>query len=222
MTKALNTILVGAPGSGKGTQAKRIEEQFGLPQISTGDMLRAARRAGSPLGKQAAEYMDGGKLVPDELIIGLIEERLKADDCGGGFVLDGFPRTLPQAEALAEMLKKAALEIAKVIVIDVPEEDIVGRITGRRSCKDCGAVYHVQFSPPKAEGVCDSCGKDALYQRSDDTEDKVRVRLKAFADQTGEVIPYYEGLGVVERVDGARKPAEVYESIKAVLEAARA
>lgn len=221
MTKALNTILVGAPGSGKGTQAKRIEADFSLPQISTGDMLRAARRAGTPLGKQAAEFMDAGKLVPDSLIIGLIEERLKEEDCKGGFVLDGFPRTLPQAEALSEMLDAAGLKIESVVVIDVPEEDIVGRITGRRSCKECGAVYHVSFSPPKVEGVCDNCGATALYQRSDDTEEKVRVRLKAYADQTAAVIPFYEGKGVVSRVNGAQKPAAVYEETKAVLEAAR-
>lgn len=217
MTKRMNTILVGAPGSGKGTQAKRIEASFALPQISTGDMLRAARRAGTELGKQAAEFMDAGKLVPDSLIVGLIDERLKEKDTEGGFVLDGFPRTLAQAEALKATLDKAGLEITHVVVIDVPAEDIVGRITGRRSCKNCGAVFHVSFSPPKVDGVCDSCGKSELYQRSDDTEEKVRVRLDAYEAQTGEVIPFYEKLGVVTRIDGSRAPDIVFENIKEVL-----
>ena len=213
-----NLILVGAPGSGKGTQAQRLVEQFGIPQISTGDMLRAAVRAGTSLGMEAKKLMDAGKLVPDDVIIGLIEERLKQDDTRKGFVMDGFPRTVAQAQALDRMLDRSKTRLDRVVVIDVPDELIVERITGRRSCKSCGAVYHVKFSPPKKEGVCDRCGSDQLYQRDDDTESAVRVRLKAFADQTAAVIPHYQKQGLVARVDGTKSPDDVYRGVLACFE----
>jgi adenylate kinase len=214
----MNLILVGAPGSGKGTQAQRLVDQFGIPQISTGDMLRAAVRAGTSLGVEAGKLMDAGKLVPDDVIIGLIEERLKAEDTKKGFVMDGFPRTVAQAQALDRMLDRSGTRLDRVVVIDVPDELIVERITGRRSCKSCGAVYHVKFSPPKREGICDRCGSDQLFQRDDDTESAVRVRLKAFADQTAAVIPHYQQQGLVARVDGARSPDEVYRGVLACFE----
>ena len=207
-----NLILVGAPGSGKGTQAQRLVEKLGIPQISTGDMLRAAVRQGTQLGVEAKKFMDAGKLVPDDVIIGLIEERLKQSDAKKGFVLDGFPRTVAQAQALDRMLGATETKIDKVVVIDVPDDLIVERITGRRSCPKDGTVYHVKFSPPKKEGTCDKCG-GPLIQREDDTEKAVRVRLKAFADQTAAVIPHYEKQGLVARVDGAKSPDEVYRGV---------
>ena len=215
---SINLILVGAPGSGKGTQAQRLVEKLGIPQISTGDMLRASVRQGTELGLAAKKFMDAGKLVPDDVIIGLIEERLKEADAKKGFVLDGFPRTVAQAEALDRMLAETGTRIDKVVVIEVPDELIVERITGRRSCKNCGAVYHVKFSPPKKDGVCDKCGASQLYQRDDDTEKAVRVRLKAFADQTAAVIPHYAKQGLVAKVDGSKSPDEVYRGVLACLE----
>jgi adenylate kinase len=209
--------LVGAPGSGKGTQAQRLVEQYGIPQISTGDMLRAHVREGTKLGLEAKGFMDAGKLVPDQVIIGMIEERLQKADAKKGFVLDGFPRTVAQAEALDGMLEATKTRIDKVVVIDVPDELIVERITGRRSCKNCGAVYHVKFAPPKGT-VCDKCGSDQLYQREDDTEDKVRTRLKAFADQTAAVIPHYQKKKLVARIDGARSPDDVYRAVQREVE----
>lgn len=214
---SLNLILVGAPGSGKGTQAHRLVEKYSIPQISTGDMLRAAVRDGTELGKEAKKFMDAGNLVPDDVIVGLIEERLKQGDTDKGFILDGFPRTLAQAAALDGMLEKTGTDLHRVVVIEVPDEVIVERITGRRSCKNCGAVYHVKFSPPQKDGICDKCGSDQLYQRSDDTEEKVRVRLDAYADQTAAVIPHYEQKGLVRRVDGNRSPDEVFVGILEVL-----
>lgn len=208
-----NLILVGAPGSGKGTQAKRLIEEFGLTQISTGDILRQAVRDETPLGLEAKGYMDRGELVPDGLIVNLIKERLAAGGLEKGWILDGFPRTLPQAESLAGTLSALDAKISKVLVIDVPEEDLVARITGRRSCKSCGAVYHVRFSPPKAEGLCDACGGE-LYQRADDSEEKIRTRLVAYNAQTAEVIPYYQQSSAeVLRIDGSRSPDDVYQAV---------
>ncbi|MBI2372949.1 MAG: adenylate kinase [Deltaproteobacteria bacterium] len=211
---AKNLILVGPPGCGKGTQSARLLEVHGLPQISTGDILRQAVRDQTPLGLEAKGYMERGALVPDRLIIGLIEARLGPKDTG--FVLDGFPRTLAQAEALSEMLSRLGREITRVFVFDVQKDVIVDRISGRRSCERCGNVHHVRFSPPKVEGTCDRCG-GALVQRPDDTEQKVRVRLEAFDSQTAEVIPYYARLGIVRRLDGERPPDEVFSVISAAL-----
>jgi len=208
-----NLILVGAPGSGKGTQAKRLVEELGVPQISTGDILRAAVRDKTELGNKAQGFMDSGKLVPDDLIIDLIRERMKQDDAQAGFILDGFPRTVPQAEALDALLEEAERPLAQVVALDVPREDIRDRITGRRSCANCGAVYHVSFSPPKQEGVCDRCGAAQLYQRDDDKPEKVDVRLDAYEAQTSLVIPFYEKQGIVRHVDGNRAPDVVFDDI---------
>lgn len=174
----MNIIMLGPPGAGKGTQAKMLVEKFGIPQISTGDMLRAAVAEGTELGKKAKEYMDKGQLVPDEVVIGIVEERLKKSDCEKGFILDGFPRTVPQAEALDKILEKMGKKIDYVINIVVPDVEILKRLTGRRTCKQCGAMYHVIYNPPKQEGVCDKCGGE-LYQRDDDKEETIKNRLKS-------------------------------------------
>ena len=164
----MNIMLFGAPGAGKGTQAKFIIEKYGIPQISTGDILRAAVKEGTPMGLEAKQFMEAGKLVPDSTIIGIIKERLSMDDCKKGFILDGFPRTLAQAEALEVLMKEMGIKLDKVISLNVPDELIVGRVTGRRVCKDCGASFHVEFNPAKKDGVCDLCGGE-LIQRKDDT-----------------------------------------------------
>jgi len=213
MTK-INVVLVGAPGSGKGTQAQKLIADLGLVQISTGDILRSAVKAGTELGQRAKRYMDAGELVPDDLIIGLIRERMREDDVGNGVILDGFPRTVAQAEALDALLRDLGEPLTRVVAIDVPRDAIKRRITGRRSCRDCGAVYHVEFSPPATDGVCDRCGGTDLYQRDDDTEAKVDVRLDAYDRQTAQVIPYYEAQGLVGRVDGDRPPEDVYAEVR--------
>ena len=215
-----NLMLIGPPGSGKGTQAKRLETQYALPQISTGDILRAAKRDGTPLGKKAQVYMDKGWYVPDDVMVGIMKDRLAQDDTKAGFLLDGFPRTLAQAEALDAMLTDIGTELTRVIVIDVPDELIVERTTGRRNCRRDCAVYHIRFNPPKVPGKCDRCG-DELYQRADDQEEKVRVRLEVFGTQTAPaVIPYYERQGLVARVDGTGGPEDVFRAIAAIVEEA--
>jgi adenylate kinase len=213
-----NLMLVGPPGSGKGTQAKRIEAKLGLPQISTGDMLRAAKQAGTELGRRAQVFMDKGGLVPDDLVVGIIRERLAEGDTGAGFVLDGFPRTVPQAEALDAMLEATQTSLEHVVVIEVPEADIYDRITGRRSCPVDGSVYHLRFHPPQVSGKCDKCGAD-LYQREDDSAEKVGIRLAAFAAETAAVIPHYAAKGLVRRVDGTGAPDQVFDAISAIVEA---
>ncbi len=213
----MNLLLMGAPGSGKGTQAKLLDREMGLHQISTGDILRDAKRKGEELGQRAKQYMDAGQLVPDDLIVDLIRSVLGQEDGGRGWVLDGFPRTMPQAQALDAMLVETHRKISKVLFIDVPEQALLSRITGRRSCRECGSVYHVVFSPPKVDGRCDREGS-VLYQREDDTEDKVRVRLEAYQAQTKEVIPYYSKQGLVATIDGERKPTDVFADIRRTLE----
>lgn len=206
-------LLLGAPGAGKGTQAKRLVAQLGVPQISTGDMLREARAAGTALGKKAAEYMDAGKLVPDDVVIGLVEERLKRPDCVRGFIFDGFPRTRAQAEALDEL----GVRLDRVLQIDVPEEALVERITGRMSCANCGAPYHKRFSPPQEEGVCDVCGQRELRTREDDTEPVVRQRLATFREQTKPLIAYYRARNLLHVIDGSGAPDEVWALIESDL-----
>ncbi len=212
----MNIILLGPPGGGKGTQAKKIVEKYGIPHIATGDILREAVAKGTELGKKAKEYMDRGELVPDDIVIGIVKERLKQPDCEKGFLLDGFPRTLKQAEALDEMLSELNKKIDVTIYIDVPEEEVVKRIANRRSCKVCGAVYHLIYAPPKEPNKCDKCGGE-LYQRDDDKEDVVRQRFKVYMENTAPLIEYYEKKGLLYKVDGTRSIDEVWSQIEEVL-----
>ncbi len=213
----MNVILLGPPGGGKGTQAKRIVEKYGIPHIATGDILRDAVAKGTELGKKAKEYMDRGELVPDEIVIGIVKERLKQPDCEKGFLLDGFPRTIKQAEALDEMLKELGKKIDAVIYIDVPEEEVVKRIAYRRVCRNCGAVYNLIYSPPKEDNKCDKCGGE-LYQRDDDREEVVRQRFKVYMENTAPLIEYYERRGILYRVDGTKSIDEVWQQIDGILQ----
>ncbi len=213
----MNLIFLGAPGAGKGTQAKMVSEKYGIPQISTGDMLREAVAKGTELGKKAKEYMDRGELVPDEIVIGIVKERLQQPDCEKGFILDGFPRTLAQAEALDEMLKELGKKIDAVINIAVPEEEVVKRIVYRRTCKNCGAVYHLIYNPPKEDNKCDKCGGE-LYQRDDDKEETVRERYRVYRENTEPLIEYYRKKGILYDVDGTKDIKGVWEQIEAILE----
>lgn len=213
----MRLIFFGPPGAGKGTQAKRLITDKGIPQISTGDLLRANRATKTDLGMKAQKFMDEGRLVPDELVIGMVDARLDERDCEDGYVLDGFPRTLPQAVALDELLTRRNATIDKVLVLLVPDSLIVGRIVARSSCSNCGAVYHDAFSPPAKEGVCDACS-GALTRRADDTEEKVRVRLDEYAHNTAPVAAYYEQRGLVAEVDGVGDIDDVYARMLGALE----
>ena len=209
----MKMILVGPPGAGKGTQAKRITERLNIPQISTGDMFRAAVKDGTEMGLKAKEYMDKGALIPDEVVIGVVKERVEKPDCIGGFILDGFPRTLDQARALDSLLKDMGEGIDHVVVIDVPDDDLVRRLSGRRTCRNCGYMYHVEFNPPKKPGICDKCGGE-LYQRDDDKEETIRNRLKTYHAQTEPIINFYSKKGLVRKIDGTGSMKEVEEEIK--------
>ncbi|MCD6280379.1 MAG: adenylate kinase [Deltaproteobacteria bacterium] len=209
----MKMILVGPPGAGKGTQAKRITERLNIPQISTGDMFRAAVKDGTEMGLKAKEYMDKGALIPDEVVIGVVKERVEKPDCIGGFILDGFPRTLDQARALDSLLKDMGEGIDHVVVIDVPDDDLVRRLSGRRTCRNCGYMYHVEFNPPKKPGICDKCGGE-LYQRDDDKEETIRNRLKTYHAQTEPIINFYSKKGLVRKIDGTGSMKEVEEAIK--------
>ncbi len=214
----MNLILLGPPGAGKGTQAQMIVERYRIPQISTGDILRAAVKQGSPLGQRAKGFMDRGELVPDEVVIGIIEERLKASDCDRGFILDGFPRTTPQAEALQTILSNLGKRIDHVLNIEVESEELVRRLTGRRTCKTCGAMFHILFHPPRVEGVCDRCG-DPLYQREDDREETIRTRLKEYERQTAPLIQYYQNKKLLRPIQGMGGQNQIFEEILRVIEA---
>jgi adenylate kinase len=194
-------VLLGPPGAGKGTQAKLLQEKFAVCQISTGDILRKAVAEKTPLGKEAARYIDQGALVPDDLIVKLVAERLKGKDCESGFILDGFPRTIPQAESLDSILKELGLSLNRVLLVQVPRSVIIERLAGRRSCKDCGALAHMTFSPPQKAGVCDRCGGE-LYQRHDDEEETVANRLKVYENQTAPLIDYYRKRNLLREIDG--------------------
>jgi len=213
----MNLILLGPPGAGKGTQAKKLIEVASIPQISTGDMLRAAVKEGTDLGRKAKEFMDAGQLVPDGVVIGLVEERIRKPDCEKGFMLDGFPRTVPQAETLERMLDGMGRRIENVLLLDVDDEELVGRITGRRTCGRCGAIYHLVYTPPPAEDTC-SCGQRGLVQRADDNEVTVRERLTAYHEQTSPLIAFYSARGVLKKVSGTgKKPGEVFAQAREAL-----
>jgi len=211
-----NLILLGPPGAGKGTQAGRIVAGYGIPHISTGDILRAAVKNQTQMGLEAKKYMDAGDLVPDSVVIGIVEDRLREPDTTKGFLMDGFPRTIPQAEALDKALEGLGRTVTKVIVLLVDEDLLIARLTGRRICRSCQTPFHVLFTPPKEEGVCDVCGGE-LYQRDDDTEATVRNRLEVYGNQTEPLIDYYDKAGVVVRIDGAQLPDVTYEDIRAAL-----
>ena len=212
----MRLILLGPPGCGKGTQAKLLVERLKVPQVSTGDMLREAVKAGTPLGLEAKQYMDRGALVPDAVIIGLVRERLRNPDCNRGYILDGFPRTVAQAEALEQTLRELNGSLDHVVSLEVAAEDVVGRIAGRRTCRNCGAMYHLRFSPSKVEERCDACG-GPTYQRDDDREDTVRRRLSVYADQTAPLLSFYESRGLLRRVGGTGEIGEIFQRITTAL-----
>jgi len=213
----MNIILLGAPGAGKGTQAQRLQSDLGMIQLSTGDMLRAAVAAGSELGKQAKGLMAAGKLVPDDLMVGLIEDRISRPDCAKGFILDGFPRTEAQAEALDRMLAKAGHKLDRVIEMEVDEKALTERIVGRFTCAKCGTGYNDTFKRPKVDGVCDICGSTQFTRRPDDNAETMKTRMAAYRAQTEPLLPYYSARKVLRKVDGMAGMDEVYRQIRAVL-----
>ncbi len=212
----MKIIMLGAPGAGKGTQAKQIAGKYSIPHISTGDIFRANIKNGTDLGKKAKEYMDQGLLVPDELTCDLVMDRIQQDDCVNGFVLDGFPRTIPQAKALDAALEKLGQHMDVAIDVDVPDENIVNRMSGRRACLDCGATYHVVSLPPKTEGKCDHCGSD-LVLRDDDKPETVQKRLSVYHEQTQPLIDYYKNQGILKSVDGTQPMEAVFTAITDIL-----
>lgn len=213
----MNLIFLGPPAAGKGTQAKKVVTRFNIPQISTGEIFRAAMKEGTEMGKKAKEYIDRGDLVPDEIVVGIVADRLAEDDCKEGFLLDGFPRTLPQADALSEVLDKLGRKLDNVVQLDVPDEELMKRLTGRRICRDCGEEFHVVFKKPKVEGVCDKCGGKDLYQRSDDNEESGRQRLDTFHAQTKPLIEYYSAKGLLLPVNGVGSIDEIFGRIETAL-----
>ncbi|MBO5153548.1 MAG: adenylate kinase [Eubacterium sp.] len=212
----MKIIMLGAPGAGKGTQAKQIAGKYSIPHISTGDIFRANIKNGTELGKKAKEYMDQGLLVPDELTCDLVMDRIQQDDCKNGFVLDGFPRTIPQAEALDAALTKIGEKMDYAIDVDVPDENIVSRMSGRRACLDCGATYHIVSLPPKTEGKCDHCRSD-LVLRDDDKPETVQKRLTVYHEQTQPLIDYYKNQGILKSVDGTQPMEAVFTAITDIL-----
>lgn len=212
----MKIIMLGAPGAGKGTQAKLLADKYGIPHISTGDIFRANIKNGTELGRKAKEYMDKGALVPDELTVSLVIDRVQKDDCSRGYILDGFPRTIPQAEALTEALAKMGAKIDAAVDVEVPDEAIVSRMSGRRACVNCGATYHIVFNPPKTEGICDVCGAK-LILREDDRPETVQNRLTVYHEQTQPLIEYYRNEGVLAGVDGTKDLKEVFKDICAIL-----
>ena len=214
----MKIIMLGAPGAGKGTQAKMLAAKYGIPHISTGDIFRANISEGTELGKKAKEYMDKGAIVPDELVVDLVIDRFAQDDAKDGYVLDGFPRTIPQAEALDNALQKNNDSVDFAINVDVPDENIVNRMGGRRACVGCGATYHIKYNAPKTEGICDVCGKE-LILRDDDKPETVLNRLSVYHEQTQPLIDYYINKGIERDVDGTKDMNDVFNDIVAILEA---
>lgn len=212
----LNLILLGPPGSGKGTQGETLQDDLRLPYYATGDILRAAVKEGTEVGVQAKKFMDAGDLVPDEVIIGVIGERVQGDEAADGFILDGFPRTVPQAEALDEEMGDLERKLTAAVLIDVGPEEVVRRLGGRRTCEDNGHVFHVEFNPPAEEGVCDVCG-GKLITRDDDKPDVIRHRLEQYNEKTAPLVDYYESKGILKRVDGDNPPDEVTEKIRGLI-----
>ena len=214
----MHILLMGPPGAGKGTQAANLVNEFAIPHISTGDMFRAAVKEGTELGKQAKACMDAGKLVPDEVTIGIVRERLAKPDCKKGFILDGFPRTVEQADALTGILKDIGLQLTRALNINVPAADLVERAVGRRICKKCGATYHIKFNPAKVEGICDVCGGE-LFQRADDSEATMKSRLAVYEAQTKPLIEYYQQAGLYTEVDGRQAIDKVFADVVKSLKA---
>ena len=212
----MKIVMLGAPGAGKGTQAKKIAAKYAVPHISTGDIFRANIKEGTELGLKAKQYMDQGLLVPDEVTIGMLLDRIHQADCNGGFILDGFPRTIPQAESLTRALAEAGEAIDFAIDVDVPDANIVNRMGGRRACLKCGATYHVEFAPPKTENICDVCGAE-LVLRDDDKPETVQKRLAVYHEKTQPLIDYYKGKGVLHSVDGTQSMDAVFTSITEIL-----
>lgn len=217
----MRVIFLGPPGVGKGTQAVKLAKKYEIPHISTGDALRDAVRRGTEIGLKAKSYMEGGTLVPDEVVIGIIRERLNRDDCRNGFILDGFPRTVNQAEALDEILNSIGMELDAVLNIEAPDEVIIERLSGRRTCRGCGRVYHVIYMPPKKDGICDVCGGE-LYQRDDDKPEAILKRLQVYKEQTAPLVKYYGGKGKLRRIDGTQDVDAVFQGILDVLEGEKA
>jgi adenylate kinase len=215
---ALNIILLGPPGAGKGTQAQRLQQERGLIQLSTGDMLRAAVASGSELGQKAKGIMERGELVPDALMVGLIEDRIAQPDCAKGFILDGFPRTEAQAQALDQMLARGAKKLDRVIEMETDEAALTERVVGRFTCAKCGAGYHEKFKRPKVEGTCDVCGGKEFSRRKDDNAETMKTRMAAYRAQTAPLLPYYAGRGVLKKVDGMAPMDAVYRQITSVLD----
>ncbi|GFO66222.1 adenylate kinase [Geomonas paludis] len=216
----MNLILLGPPGVGKGTQAKLLIDRFGIPQISTGDILRAAVKELTPMGIKAKGFMDSGALVPDEVVIGIVEERLAQPDCQKGFILDGFPRTVPQADALSQVLTGIGKKIDHVVSLSVDKDELLKRLTGRRACSKCGAGYHVDFAPSKVAGICDACGGE-LFQREDDKEETILNRLAVYEAQTSPLISYYQGAGLLRSVNGLGSVEGIQAEIVAILQGAQ-
>lgn len=216
----MRLIFIGPPGAGKGTQAQRLSEQLGIPKVSTGDILREAVKKNVPLGVRAKSFMDAGKLVPDEVVIGIIRDRLKEHNCRNGFILDGFPRTKAQAEALQVMLDDHQLVIDHVLDFNLTDEELILRLSGRQSCLNCGAVYHVKFNSPKKSDRCDACS-EKLIQRSDDLPETIQKRLDVYQSQTRPLIGHYEALGMLRKIDGSGGPEVVYHRIKSILQRAK-
>lgn len=212
----MKVVMLGAPGAGKGTQAERIADKYGIPHISTGDIFRANLKAGTELGMKAKEYMDKGLLVPDSLTVDLLMDRIAKDDCKNGYVLDGFPRTIPQAEALKDALTKKGENLDYAIDVAVPDENIINRMSGRRACVSCGATYHIVYAAPAKEGICDKCGAE-LILRDDDKPETVKNRLTVYHDQTQPLIDYYKEEGILKSVDGTKNLEEVFADIVDIL-----